>query len=63
MVLPVGAGAALKLMSEAIGNEAVPQLLRGGFATCALANKLARIAWATWRYGRDFDPNHAAVAA
>jgi len=32
-------------------------------ATCALANKLARIAWATWRYGRDFDPNHAAVAA
>lgn len=29
-------------------------------ATCALANKLARIAWATWRYERDFDPNHAA---
>lgn len=32
-------------------------------ATCALANKLARIAWATWRYGRDFDPNHAVIAA
>lgn len=32
-------------------------------ATCALANKLARIAWATWRYERDFDPNHAAVSA
>jgi transposase len=32
-------------------------------ATCALANKLARIAWATWRYQRDFDPNHAAAAA
>lgn len=32
-------------------------------ATCALANKLARIAWATWRYERDFDPNHAAIAA
>lgn len=32
-------------------------------ATCALANKLARIAWATWRYERDFDPNHAAAAA
>ena len=34
---------------------------RRGFnkATCALANKLARIAWATWRYERDFDGNHA----
>ncbi len=32
-------------------------------ATCAMANKLARIAWATWYYERDFDPNHAAVAA
>ncbi|MGH8528483.1 MAG: IS110 family transposase [Nevskiales bacterium] len=32
-------------------------------AACALANKLARIAWATWRYDRDFDPNHAALAA
>ncbi len=31
-------------------------------ATCALANKLARIAWATWRYARDFDPNRAASA-
>ena len=28
-------------------------------AACALANKLARIAWATWRYQRDFDPDHA----
>jgi len=38
---------------------------RRGFnkATSALANKLARIAWATWRYQRDFDPNHAAIAA
>ncbi len=36
---------------------------RRGFnkATSALANKLARIAWATWRYERDFDPNHAAA--
>jgi transposase len=32
-------------------------------ATSALANKLARIAWATWRYGSAFDPNHAAQAA
>ncbi|HXG29587.1 MAG TPA: IS110 family transposase [Nevskiales bacterium] len=32
-------------------------------AACALANKLARIAWATWYYKRDFDPNHAAQAA
>jgi transposase len=34
---------------------------RRGFnkATSALANKLARIAWATWRYERTFDPNHA----
>lgn len=32
-------------------------------ATCALANKLARIAWATWYYQRDFDPNHALQAA
>lgn len=32
-------------------------------ATCALANKLARIAWATWRHGTVFDPNQAAVAA
>lgn len=32
-------------------------------ATCALANKLARIAWATWYYERDFNPNHAAQVA
>lgn len=32
-------------------------------ATCALANKLARIAWATWRYEQDFDPDHAQRAA
>lgn len=32
-------------------------------ATCALANKLARIAWATWRYQTDFDPDHAAPKA
>lgn len=32
-------------------------------ATCALANKLARIAWATWRHGTVFDPNQAAMAA
>jgi transposase len=31
-------------------------------ATCALANKLARIAWATWYYERDFNPNHAQAA-
>ncbi|HSW12712.1 MAG TPA: IS110 family transposase [Solimonas sp.] len=30
-------------------------------ATCALANKLARIAWATWRHGTVFDPNQAAA--
>ena len=28
-------------------------------ATCAIANKLARIAWAVWKHGRDFDPNYA----
>jgi transposase len=28
-------------------------------ATCALANKLARIAWATWKHGTVFDANHA----
>ena len=28
-------------------------------ATCALANKLARICWATWKHQRDFDPNFA----
>jgi transposase len=28
-------------------------------ATVALANKLARIAWAMWRYDRDFDGNFA----
>jgi len=32
-------------------------------ATCALANKLARIAWATWRHGTVFDPAQAAMAA
>jgi transposase len=32
-------------------------------ATCALANKIARIAWATWRHGTVFDPNQAAAAA
>ena len=28
-------------------------------ATCAIANKLARICWAVWKHDRDFDPNHA----
>lgn len=28
-------------------------------ATCALANKLARIAWATWKHGTVFDPDQA----
>lgn len=32
-------------------------------ATCALANKLARIAWVTWRHGTMFDPNQAAAAS
>jgi transposase len=31
-------------------------------ATVALANRLARIAWATWRHGRDFDGNWTAAA-
>lgn len=31
--------------------------------TCALANKMARIAWATWRHGTVFDPNQAVAAA
>lgn len=31
-------------------------------ATCALANKIARIAWATWRHGTVFDPDQAATA-
>jgi transposase len=31
--------------------------------TCALANKLARIAWATWRHGTVFDPDQAVAAA
>ncbi len=26
-------------------------------ATCAMANKLARICWAAWKHQRDFDPN------
>ncbi|WP_233544081.1 IS110 family transposase [Salinisphaera sp. Q1T1-3] len=32
-------------------------------ATCALANKLARIAWAVWAHDRDFDGNHAIAMA
>ena len=28
-------------------------------ATCALANKLARICWATWKHQRDFNPDFA----
>ena len=32
-------------------------------ATCALANKIARIAWATWRHGTVFDPDQAAAIA
>lgn len=32
-------------------------------ATCALANKLARIAWAVWAYGRNFDGNHSLMRA
>ncbi len=37
---------------------------RAGYnkAAIALANKLTRIAWATWRYRRDFNPDHAAMA-
>lgn len=31
-------------------------------ATVALANRMARIAWATWTYGRDFDGNWAVTA-
>ena len=27
--------------------------------TCALANKLARIAWAVWAHDRAFDGNHS----
>jgi len=32
-------------------------------ATCALANKLARMAWAVWRHQREFDGNHIQVQA
>jgi transposase len=32
-------------------------------AAVALANKMARIAWAVWRHERNFDGNHAAKAA
>ena len=32
-------------------------------ATCALANKLARIAWAVWAHDRDFDGNHSIALA
>lgn len=31
-------------------------------ATVALANRIARISWATWTYGRDFDGNWALTA-
>lgn len=31
--------------------------------TCALANKLARIAWAVWAHDRAFDANHSLVEA
>nr|WP_123592281.1 IS110 family transposase [Salinisphaera halophila] len=31
--------------------------------TCALANKLARIAWAVWAHDRNFDGNHSLVQA
>jgi transposase len=32
-------------------------------ATCALANKLARIAWATWMHGTVFNPDHTLAGA
>src|SRR5690606_36752411 len=32
-------------------------------ATCALAIKIARIAWSTWRHGTVFDPDQAAAIA
>lgn len=32
-------------------------------ATCALANKIARIAWATWQHGTVFDPDQVAATA
>ena len=32
-------------------------------AACAVANKLARIAWASWANGTCFDPEYQAVAA
>ena len=31
--------------------------------TCALANKLARIAWAVWAHDRAFDGNHSLAQA
>jgi transposase len=31
-------------------------------ATVALANRIARIAWATWKYERPFDGNWSAEA-
>jgi transposase len=32
-------------------------------AAVALANKLARIAWAVWHHERDFDGNHVVRVA
>lgn len=32
-------------------------------ATCTRANKLARIAWATWMHRDDVNPDHAAATA
>ena len=49
-----------RLQQWAVGLE---QRIGHNKTTCALANKLARIAWATWYYGRDFEPDHAAIAA
>lgn len=74
MLLVHGARAVLaRAQQMATANQSLNRLQQWAYdlqkrvghnkATCALANKLARIAWATWMHGTVFDPDHAAVAA
>ena len=50
---------ALREYAGAGADTQLEQRVGHNKATCALANKLARICWAVWKYESDFDSNRA----